>query len=440
MEKRMNEYVKIGLDFLRSYKMDPEQYNIDEGCTLFLKEMKNGLDGIKSTLLMIPTYINTEESIPLGEAVIVLDAGGTNFRVATVRFDKPGAPIITKYKKFPMPGTGNDENVSKLEFFDRIAGFMEESASDSRKIGFCFSYPTEIYPTGEGKLLYFAKEVKAPEVEGSMIGKNLIAALKRKGIHDQKDIVILNDTVATLLAGKAQQKEYSSYIGFILGTGTNCSYIEINSNIGKIQGLEHNHRQAINTESGQFGLFKGGILDQEFISTTDKPLEGRLEKMLSGAYQGPLALLVIKRAAEDCLFSDNFTKAIFNLTALEPAVMDGFLNNPKDPLNPLGKLCSTDSDRIILFTIMDRLIERAARLAASQLAAVVLKTGKGDDPTFPVCIAADGTTYYKTRGLKFRTEFYIKEYLENTKNRYVDFCHLNDAPLIGAAVAGLIQN
>ena len=204
----MNKNVKTGLDFLRSHKMDPKQFNIDEGSTLFLKEMTNGLNGSESSLMMIPTYIYTEDSIPVGESVIVLDAGGTNFRVATIRFDKPGIPTITKYKKFPMPGTGNDGNVSKLDFFDRIAGFMEESASDSSKIGFCFSYPTEIYPTGDGKLLYFAKEVKAPEVEGSMIGENLLDALQRKGIKDEKDIVILNDTVATLLAGKAQKKEY----------------------------------------------------------------------------------------------------------------------------------------------------------------------------------------------------------------------------------------
>ena len=98
MSKLMNKHVKIGLDFLSSYKMDPEQYNIDEGCTLFLNEMKNGLDRIESSLMMIPTYIDTEASIPIGKSVIVLDAGGTNFRVATVRFDKPGIPIITKYK------------------------------------------------------------------------------------------------------------------------------------------------------------------------------------------------------------------------------------------------------------------------------------------------------------------------------------------------------
>ena len=440
MINHINKHVKNAKDFLADNKMNPEQVDIDKVCSMFLDEMGNGLSGKKSSLMMIPTYIDTEENIPLGKSVIVLDAGGTNFRTATVRFDKPGIPTITKFQKFPMPGTGGEGNVSKLEFFDRIADFITESVSDSSKIGFCFSYPTEIFPSGDGKLIHFVKEVKAPEVEGTMIGENLLAAIKRKGLDHNKEIVILNDTVATLLAGKAQEKQYESYIGFILGTGTNCSYVEKNSCLGKLQNLNKNNSQAINMESGQFDLFKGGLLDQEFMSTTDKPKEGRFEKMISGAYQGPLALLVLKKAAETGLFSNECKKDILNISELNPVIMDSFLNNPDNTQNMLNKFCTTKSDTIILFTLLDQLIERSAKLTASQLAAVVLKTDKGDDPTFPVSITADGTTYYKTRGLKFRTEFYLKDFLENKKNRYIEFSHIEDAPLIGAAVAGLIQN
>jgi hexokinase len=436
---QMNQYVNTGKEFLRNYRMNPEHFDIDESCNLFLKEMENGLSCSESPLMMIPTYIETYADIPLGKPVIVLDAGGTNFRTATVIFNKPGVPTITKYQKFPMPGTGSNENVNKQDFFDTIASFIRESVSDSNNIGFCFSYPTKIYPTGEGKLLHFTKEVKAPEVIGSMIGENLLAALKRVGMDNNKKIVILNDTVATLLAGKSLEKKYSSYIGFILGTGTNCSYIEKNSNISKLNNLDHGQSQVINTESGRFSLFEGGILDDEFSSSTDKPLEGKMEKMVSGAYQGPLALHVLNRAASDGLFSETFKAGILKYKVLEPAVMDEFLNAPYNSYNPLAGLCSTNSDRIILYTILDQLIERAARLAASELAAMVIKSGKGEDPTLPICITADGTTYYKTRGLKFRTEFFLKEYLENKKNRYIEFCHLNDAPLIGAAVAGLLH-
>ncbi len=435
----MNADIKRTLDYLRGYRMDAGQVSVGMVSTMFLEEMERGLSGEESSLMMIPTYIGTEQNIPVGEPVIVLDAGGTNFRVAVIEFDESKKAVITKYKKFPMPGTKGSKEVGRLDFFNRIADSMKDVVSGSCKIGFCFSYPTEIYPSGDGRLIRFVKEVKAPEVEGSMIGENLLEALARKGMDSNKDIVILNDTVATLLAGKAQEKEYSSYVGFILGTGTNCSYIEENSRILKLETLEGSKSQAVNMESGQFSLYSGGTLDGKFRLTTAKPEEGVFEKMISGAYQGPLALTVLKRAAEDKLFSEELGKSLMTLTQLDPAVMDGFLNYPGNSRNPVAGLCKTDSDRIKVYTILDQLIERSAKLTAAHLAGVILKTGRGTDPVAPVCIVADGTTFYKTKALKFRTEFYLKQYLEFDKNRYFEFCHLDDAPLIGAAVAGLLQ-
>lgn len=79
---------------------------------------------------------------------------------------------------------------------------MKDIVETSSKIGFCFSYPTEMLPTGDGKLITFTKEVKAPEVEGAVIGENLKMALVRAGFNAEKEIVILNDTVAALLASK----------------------------------------------------------------------------------------------------------------------------------------------------------------------------------------------------------------------------------------------
>ncbi len=435
----MNNDIEKALNFLKSYYMDSDQVSIEDVSSKFLKEMERGLSGKESSLMMIPTYIGTEQNIPTGEPVIVLDAGGTNFRVAVVEFSERKKPSISHYKKFPMPGTNGEGEVSRLEFFDRIADSMGDLIDSSSKIGFCFSYPTEIYPSGDGRLIRFVKEVKAPEVEGSMIGENLLEALARKNMDYKKNIVVLNDTVATLLAGKAQAKEYSTYVGFILGTGTNCCYIEGNSNIKKLENLKSTESQAINMESGQFSLYRGGVLDKEFVLTTDKPDEGLFEKMISGAYQGSLALTVLKKAAEDRLFSEELGKGLLNLKQLDPAVIDGFLNSPGNTLNPVAMLCRTGSDRIKVYTILDQLIERAARLTAAHLAGVVLKTGSGSDPTLPVCIVADGTTFYKTKALKFRTEFYLKSYLGFEKNKYFEFCQLDDAPLIGAAVAGLLH-
>jgi len=60
-------------------------------------------------------------------------------------------------------------------------------------------------------------------------------ALNRLGVRQDKHFVLLNDTVATLLAGRAETsgRRFDSYIGFILGTGTNTSYVEHNRSIRK---------------------------------------------------------------------------------------------------------------------------------------------------------------------------------------------------------------
>ena len=120
-----------------------------------------------------------------------------------------------------MPGITAE--VGKDEFFGTMAGYVRDVAAKSPNVGFCFSYPIEMFPSKDGRALYFSKEIKAPEAAGQMIGESLSQALVRLGVSQPKQFVLLNDTVATLLAGRAETsgRRFDSYIGFILGTGTN---------------------------------------------------------------------------------------------------------------------------------------------------------------------------------------------------------------------------
>ena len=97
-----------------------------------------------------------------------------------------------------------------------ITEYMTGIADASNKIGFCFSYPIEIFPNKDGRVLFFSKEIKADEVAGNMIGEHLNAAISSSGNADKKNIILLNDTVATLLAGRADVKgmSFDTYIGF----------------------------------------------------------------------------------------------------------------------------------------------------------------------------------------------------------------------------------
>ncbi|MHC4743570.1 MAG: hexokinase family protein, partial [Planctomycetota bacterium] len=257
--------------FLNANNMDPSEIDMEQTCGVFIEEMELGLAGKESSLAMLTTYIGTEKEIPVNEPVIVMDAGGTNFRTALVSFDEQGAAKIEKLRLFPMPGI--KKQVSKKQFFDTMAGYLDEVINESKNIGFCFSYPIEILPNKDGKVGHFSKEIKAEEVLGEMIGENLNIAITASGQRDKRKIVLLNDTVTTLLAGRARSAgtSFGTYIGFILGTGTNCCYVEQNRNITKVADLDPAHSQIINVESGGFGKAPQGKIDKEFDQSSLNP-------------------------------------------------------------------------------------------------------------------------------------------------------------------------
>jgi hexokinase len=372
-----------------------------------------------------------------------MDAGGTNFRVSTVYFNKDKQPIIENFQSHPMPGV--EKEVTKEEFFATMAGYVRDIADTSSNIGFCFSYPTEISPNKDGRPIRFSKEIKAREVQGQMIGENLNAALASMGCRDPKHVVILNDTVTTLLAGRSASfgRTFDSYVGFILGTGTNCAYIESNKNIMKTPDLDPVKSQIINIESGGFAKAPMGTIDKEFDKSTKNPGEHTFEKMISGAYLGPLSLMTIHKAVEEDLFSAVACVGLNSLNELTTKDISDFLRRPKSPGNLLSAVVANrhddlaDLDFVVLLNLIESIVERAAKLTAINLSSALLKSGKGQDLNHPICIVAEGTTFYKLLNFKSKVGFYLKQYLEEQKRRFYEIMGVENATLIGAAIAGL---
>jgi len=423
--------------FLKKYQMDFLDVDFDKNVKAFLQDMQRGLSGRKSTLDMIPTYIEVGAEVPVNKRVIVADAGGTNFRVATVHFDDNKKPVIENLRLFKMPGLQNE--MSKDEFFKVMAGYLKDVVGVSANIGFCFSYAVEIFPNKDGRLIRFSKEIKAHGVEGQLIGENLNLALVSIGLASDKHIVLLNDTVATLLAGVGyKNKTYGSYVGFILGTGTNTCYVEKNANIKKKRNLDSTKSQIINTESGSFGHCSRGKIDAVFDKSTVNPGIHKFEKMISGAYLGLVCLRTIEKACDDGLLTDAVAIAIRRIPELDTKDMNDFLQYPYGD-NLIANACKNgkNEDTLTLYYIADRLTERAAKLTAINLSSMAIKSGSGIDPTRPICIVAEGTTFYQMKGLKSRVEFYLKQYLENKHGIYYEIISVENATLIGAAIAGL---
>ncbi len=406
----------------------------------FQKEMEAGLAGQPSSLKMIPTYTSPYGEIKKDTPVTVLDAGGTNLRGATVTIPSSGDILIENKEKGEMPGAKS--YVSQEDFYAVLTGHINRCRPFAKDpaVGFCFSYPAEASADGDAKLLVWTKQIQAPEIVGQWVGAELAKRLDPK----PSKIQVVNDTVATLLAGKATEKpgqKFSAYLGFILGTGTNVAYIEKNCNIPKLVNPPEG-AMAINTESGGFNKIVQSAFDEAMDKKTSDCGSQRFEKMIAGAYLGKIGLEVFKAAARAGFFSAAARDAVQGLGALESYDLDNFCakyDNGKP--NPLDKVFTDEADRAMARRLATPVFERAAILTAVHLAAFIIKTGGGTDPSAPVCVCIDGSTYYKTRVVSF-PEIVKRELDAMLGPRNISFALTvcpDDAPMIGAAVAALLK-
>ncbi len=423
--------------FLSRHNFNHHQ-DIDTVVESMLFDMNEGLCGRPSGEDMIKTYLNPPSETAAGKNVIVIDAGGTNFRSCLVTFDQKGNPSIDFLEKTKMPGI--ERELSKAEFFDQVAKNLEHLKDKSSNIGFCFSYPVEIQENGDGKLINFSKEVKAPQVEGSFIGAELYRVLKENGWKNDLHISLLNDTVSALLAGAANPDEgmkYSSYVGFILGTGMNSAYIQKSS--AEYANLK---TQIINCESGKFDKVPRSDFDVLLDKKSEKPGTGIMEKLCSGAYMGPLAFEAVTAAGREKIFSAEVSEALEKIDSLTQIEMDSFLHAPYSGSSKLGKIMAekaTDEDYDILFQILDALVERCARMASSILAACVIKSGEGKNASKPVCILCNGTSFFKTFKVKERVLGYLEEVLIKKRGLYFEIISRDNDITLGTAIGGLIK-
>jgi hexokinase len=420
--------------FLEEHKLRSADINIQQVVDEFTSEMLKGLEGQESSLRMIPTFIEADNQFLTDIEVVAIDAGGTNFRAGLVKFNKQGGLEISNIINAEMPGLNGE--ISKDEFFQTLARYVKPLAEKSDRIGFCFSYPTEILPDKDGRLLQFCKEVEAPAVVGQLIGKNLLETLVMPG----HKIVLLNDTVATLLAGKSAsiKRNYDSFIGYILGTGTNTCYIESNLNISKKHWLDPTKNQIINIESGSFGKAPRTDLDIVFDNTTVNPGSYTFEKMISGGYFGGLCLSILKAAGSEKVFSELTAANLMSLNDLSTEDVNNYISNSRSVQGPLNQCITDISDKEICYRIIETLIDRAGKFVAANLAAVILKTGKGKSQERRVLITVEGTTFYKLHKLRSQFEWYFNEYLSGDRKRYYEITEVQQSSLVGAALAAMI--
>lgn len=422
--------------FLARHGMEPERMDLDVCTSAFLDQMEQGLTGKPSSILMLPSYLTGEGGLPLHEPVTVVDAGGTHLRAALVTLTETG-PELEGLRTCPMPGSAAPASWEK--FISRVADLTEPLAPRSGKIGFCFSYPTEITPDRDGRVLELTKQVKLAGASGKLVGASLLRELGRRGIAGRR-LVLLNDTVAALLGGAVSpdRARYGGLIGLVWGTGVNtCCGVKASA-ISKLTPTFPHPAMLVNLESGGFSRLPQGEADVKLDAATTDPGKSYYEKMVSGAYLGELVRLTVLLGGEDGLFSPGMTAELSGLSSLDAAGADAFCVSPKGQ-NPLARLCKTGRDRELTYAMIEKLIDRAARLVCANLAAIFLLTGAGTVPGKPACVMTDGSVIHKSKLARPLLEQHLENYLSGRLGRGFILRRTENGTLFGAATAALLN-
>ena len=396
------------------FKLDNEQ--LKGIAHAFREKVEEGLNKNNAEIQCIPTFILPKATDVKGKA-LVLDLGGTNYRVAIVDFSTE-KPII-----YPNNGWKKDMSIMKSpgytreELFKELADLIVEiKREEEMPIGYCFSYQTESIPGGDARLLRWTKGVDIREMVGQFVGKPLLDYLNEKNKIRFTGVKVLNDTIASLFAGLTD-KSYDAYIGLIVGTGTNMATFIPSDKITKldpechVQGLI-----PVNLESGNFYPPFLTAVDDTVDATSDSLGKQRFEKAVSGMYLGD----ILKAAFPLEEFEEKFDAR--KLTAI--------MNYP-------------DIHKDIYVQVAHWIYNRSAQLVAASLAGLIALLKSYNRDIHRVCLIAEGSLFWsesrKDKNYNILVMEKLQELLRELELEDVEV-HINsmdNANLIGTGIAAL---
>ena len=272
----------------------------EEIIAAFQEDLAAKLAGSASSLSLLPSFLLPATGQEEGE-FLALDFGGTNARMARIRLDGQGRHKVLKQVSRPLgvhlTAAGHAEGL-----FDFLASLAADIIDPEERLplGHTFSFPCEQTNLQQAQLLRWSKEIATPGVIGQDVNQLLCEAFARAGLQIQP-VAIINDTIATLLAGTYLLP--GTQIGSILGTGHNTAYFEPSRNM------------LLNLESGAFRAIPENEFDAALDAASLHPGEQPLEKRVSGRYLGELVQLALLKEHPHCGLTQPYCVTPFHLAA-----------------------------------------------------------------------------------------------------------------------------
>ncbi|RKO97779.1 hypothetical protein CXG81DRAFT_15715 [Caulochytrium protostelioides] len=374
---------------------------------VFVKEMKRGLNAERQPLKMLPAFVSR---LPTGsecDQVLAIDVGGSNFRVCLIELQGKGAARSKQRKYVISEELKTGQGAVLFDFFAQcIADFLKEYPTNkSLKLGFTFSFPCSQKSISSGTLTNWTKGFSAPGVVDQDVSELLQQALARKNLHSVHVTALVNDTVGTLLSGAYVNEQ--TYIGIILGTGSNAAYVERMDRIGKWEGPAAQDSltpeyMVINMEWGNFDKEQECLpltsYDVQVDQASMNPGNQLLEKLISGMYLGEIARYVmLDLIHRRLLFRGHLSPLLSKAYSFDTSNMSRFERDHSQSLSDI-KIVLEDIFKIPHVSVTDcRIVkricqlvgQRSARLAAMGIVGIVTHTNRLDGCN----VAIDGSLY-----------------------------------------------
>lgn len=426
-----------------------------------------------------------------------IDLGGTNLRVLWIRLGSEKSAIDAQdVGEWPIPDECYDTDngrllawvAEKAEEVMQRHGVTQDSPQTST-LGFCFSFACEQSSLGDGKLLLWTKSFRGK----GLIGEDVVAALasefSARGLSVRIP-ALMNDTVATLIA--MCYSDPSTQAGIILGTGTNCAYLEKTECITKLppppssvahtgtgddgeQVKEHISSErgplmVINSEWGDLDS-SGRILprceeDLWVDCSSANPGHGLFEKLIAGLYMGEVARRIFVRLVEHGgLFGGSRAHPIGSLIAKEGSFTSANLSTiDQDESLGLEVTAATVQscfnlrnkpslrDLKVVREVCGLVALRSARLCAAAIAAVYERcrggveemgaingeersagTAGSGGAVEPFVIAVDGSVFSKYPAYKVKLQSALVELMGTERAAAVTLKLVDGGSVAGAA-------
>lgn len=384
-----------------------------------VNEMVKGLKEDGHTLKMLPSYVLNR---PKGDETghyLALDLGGSTLRVCEVNLSGSGGDL--RLRQTTKSLSIEEKMLPADQLFDLLAtsvaefiGFESGSVNSVQspisprtpqpninyKLGLTFSFPIQQKSLTSGVLLQWNKGFGSADVIGKDVVALLRSAFDRKGLNNIEISALLNDSVGTLISQAF--KDPDTYIGVIIGTGTNAAYVEKIDCIPKWKGDSHgSNEMIINTEWGNYNeeaVLQLTPYDLAVDRASKNPKKQMFEKMFSGMYLGEIVrYILVELASSGELFNGKMSDELRTPYSFDTMFMSRIerdhsaeLSDTRAVLESLLHISSTTlRDRKIVKHVCELVGIRAARLAAAGVAALVTKINKLD-----VCtVAVDGSVF-----------------------------------------------